>query len=56
MKGLGKIETKQKNKLLFTEYCCGKVTNECITQGKKSKDPAIRKRAVFAENSRKWNK
>lgn len=56
MKGLGKIEIKQENKGLFTEYCGGKVTNECISKGKKSKDPAIRKRAVFAENSIKWNK
>ena len=56
MKGLGKINIKPENKGLFTEYCGGKVTNECITQGKKSKDPAIRKRAVFAENSRKLNK
>lgn len=30
MKGLGKIEIKQENKGLFTEYCGGKVTNECI--------------------------
>lgn len=26
-----------------------------IKKAEKSEDPAIRKRAVFAENSRKWN-
>ena len=49
MTGLWKINIKPENKWLFTEYCGGKVTNECITQGNKSKDHAIRKRAVFAE-------
>ena len=38
----------------FTEYCGGKVTQECIRKGKNSPDPKIRKQAVFAENSRKW--
>ena len=45
MKGLGKINIKPENKWLFTEYCGGKVTNECIAQGKKSKDHAIRKKS-----------
>lgn len=55
-KGLGKIEIKPENKGKFTEYCDGKVTNECIEKGKRSKDSSIRKRAVFAENARSWNK
>ena len=38
----------------FTKYCKGKVTNECIERGKHSQDPKIRKKAVFAQNARKW--
>ena len=52
----GKIHIKKKNRGKFTEYCGGKVTSECISKGKNSDDPKIRKRATFAENSRKWNK
>ena len=55
-KGLVKIDIKPENKGLFTKYCGGKVTNECIAKGKKSPDSSIRKRAVFAENARSWNK
>lgn len=50
----GRIHIKKKNRGKFTDYCGGKVTAECIAKGKKSKSPAVRKRAVFAENSRKW--
>lgn len=49
-----KIYIKKKNRGLFTEYCGGNVTNECIQRGKNSSNPAIRKRAIFAQNSRKW--
>ena len=49
-----KIFIKKENRGKFTEYCGGKVTQECIRKGKNSKDPKIRKRAIFAENSRKW--
>lgn len=49
-----KIFIKKKNRGKFTEYCGGKVTQECIRKGKNSPDPKIRKQAVFAENSRKW--
>ena len=56
MAGLGKIEIKPENKGKFTEYCGGKVTDKCIEKGKKSTDTAVRKRAIFAENSRSWNK
>ena len=50
----GSIHIKKKNRGKFTEYCGGKVTEECIAKGKKSKDPKIRKRATFAANARKW--
>ena len=48
------IHIKEKNKGKFTSYCGGKVTNECIQKGKNSSNPAIRKRATFAANARKW--
>lgn len=32
------------------------ITSADISKGKHSKDPAERKRAVFAANARKWNK
>ena len=54
------INIKPENKGLFTKYCEGLgslgVTKECIDKGKASKNPKTRKRAVFAENARKWNK
>lgn len=52
-KGSG-IHIKKENRGLFTDYCGGKVTNECIQRGKNSSDPKIRKRATFAQNSRAW--
>lgn len=51
-----KIHIKKENRGKFTEYCGGKVTNECIQRGKHSSSPAIRKRATFAQNSRRWHK
>lgn len=48
------IKIKKSNKGKFTEYCNGKVTQECINKGKQSKDPTIRKRAIFAQNVRKF--
>lgn len=50
----GKIHIKKANRGKFTEYCGGKVTSECIARGKKSSNPAVRKRATFAANARKW--
>ena len=50
----GGIHIKKKNRGKFTDYCGGKVTQECIARGKKSKDPKIRKRATFAANARTW--
>ena len=52
-KGSG-IHIKKSHRGLFTKYCNGKVTSECIARGKRSPDPKIRKRATFAANSRKW--
>lgn len=53
---LGKqgIHIKKKNKGKFTDYCGGKVTDSCIQQAKNSNNPTLRKRAIFAENARKW--
>ena len=50
----GDIHIKKKNRGKFTAYCGGKVTSECIARGKRSSNPAIRKRATFAANARKW--
>lgn len=51
----GKIHIKPENRGKFTKYCGGKVTSECIARGKRSSDPAVRKRATFAANARKWH-
>lgn len=51
-----KIHIKKANRGKFTEYCGGKVTEECIRRGKNSTDPKIRKRATFAQNARRWSK
>lgn len=50
----GGIHIKKKNRGKFTEYCGGKVTSACIARGKKSKSAAVRKRATFAQNARRW--
>lgn len=50
------IKIKKQNRGKFTDYCNGKVTNECIQRGKNSPDPKIRKRATFAQNARRWSK
>ena len=52
-KGSG-IHIKKANRGKFTEYCGGKVTNECIRRAKASGNPKLVKRATFAENSRKY--
>lgn len=51
----GDIHIKKKNRGKFTEYCGGKVTEECIRRGKNSSNPTTRKRATFAQNARNWN-
>ena len=52
-KGSG-IHIKKRNRGKFTEYCGGEVTDACIQKAKKSKNPTLRKRATFAQNSRRW--
>jgi len=52
--GKPKIHIKESQKGSFTRYCNGKVTNECIQRGKNSPDPKIRRKAVFAQNARRW--
>ena len=42
------IKIKDSHKGLFTEYCGGEVTQECIDKAKKSNNPTLRKRATFA--------
>lgn len=54
-KGKG-IHIKKKNRGKFTEYCRGEVTDKCIQKAKKSKNPTLRKRAIFAQNARGWSK
>lgn len=49
-----KIHIKKANRGKFTDYCGGEVTNECIQRGKHSSNPAVRKRATFAQNARRW--
>ena len=44
----GPIKIKKKNRGKFTDYCGGKVTEECIRKGKNSSNPTTRKRANFA--------
>ena len=50
----GGIHIKKKNRGSFTRWCKGKVTEECIRKGKNSPNPAIRKKATFAANARRW--
>lgn len=49
-----KIQIKKENRGKFRKFCKGKVTQECINKGKKSSNPVTRKRAVFAENAKRW--
>ena len=48
------IHIKKSHEGNFTDYCGGKVTDECIQKGKSSHNPKIRKMATFAQNARKW--
>ena len=54
--GKMKIHIKKKNRGKFTSYCGGTVTQSCIDKAKASGNAKLVKRAVFAENSRRWNK
>lgn len=55
LKSGGSIHIKPENKGKFTEYCGGNVTDKCIQKAKHSGNKKLIKRAVFAENARKWN-
>ena len=48
------IEIKPSHKGKFTEYCGGKVTEECISKGLGSQSESVRKQAQFALNSKSW--
>ena len=52
--GKSGIHIKKQNKGKFTEYCGGKVTQDCINKAKASGNSKLVKRAVFAEVSRTW--
>lgn len=49
-----KIHIKKKNRGKFTDYCGGTVTQSCIDRAKSSGSSTLKKRAVFAENARRW--
>lgn len=51
----GPIHIKKANRGKFTDYCGGKVTQECINRGKNSPNPLTRRRATFADNARHWH-
>lgn len=50
------IHIKKNKQGSFTRWCGGEVTDECIKKGKNSPNSAIRKKAIFADNARKWQK
>lgn len=52
------IRIKKANRGKFTAYAKrNKLSmSQAISKGKKSKSAAVRKRAVFAQNARKWRK
>ena len=58
------IKIKPSKKGTFTKFAKkkgmvgtdGKITDEAIQAGLKSKNPATKKKAVFAMNARKWAK
>ena len=54
------INIKPQNRGKFTLYCkrlgFKGVTAECINKAKKSGSKQLKKRAVFAQNARKWNR
>jgi len=54
------IHIKPSREGSFTAWCTRQgfkgVTSECISKGLASSNPAIRKKANFARNARKWKK
>ena len=53
---VNKSMKKNNTKGAFTEWCGGKVTNDCIERGLRSKDPKIRRRAALAKAFRNMKK
>ena len=57
--GKSGIYIKPSKRGSFTAWCkkqgYGGVTGACISKGKNSNSTAIRKKATFASNARKWN-
>lgn len=55
-----KIKIKPSKVGSFTSYCKRKgysgVTSACIAQGKRSRSTSIRRKATFAQNSKRWSK
>ncbi|KRT69447.1 MAG: hypothetical protein XU15_C0011G0129 [candidate division NC10 bacterium CSP1-5] len=53
------IHIKKSREGSFTAWCkrqgYGGVTSACIAAGKRAKSTAIRKKANFASNARKWS-
>ena len=52
--GKSGIHIKKQNEGKFTSYCGGKVTQDCINRAKASGNSKLVKRAVFADNARRW--
>lgn len=52
--GKSGIHIKKQNEGKFTEYCGGKVTQDCINRAKASGNSKLVKRAVFSENAKHW--
>ena len=59
-KGKSGIHIKKSKEGTFTAWCKRQgfkgVCSECIAKGMRSKNAAIRKKANFAKNARKWRK
>jgi hypothetical protein len=57
-KGKSGIKIKPSKVGTFTAWCkrngFASVTSACIAKGKKAKSGAIRKKATFAGNARRW--
>jgi hypothetical protein len=55
-KNMKQIKIKKKNEGKLTKEMGGKITDAKLKKAAKSENPTLKKRAVFAENARKWNK
>lgn len=50
------IKIKAKNKGKLTKKMGGNITEKKLKKAEKSKSPALRKEAQFADNAKKWKK